>query len=207
MDASIKNYFDSTCRIIIDEFNFILKGLSLEEKQDYANNKFCEADLAYRLGSPFRQMARYPMHGTKSKDIIVDYNEFEVEVKYWRNWEVGSGKQKINWEPSFPNAIFWLCDEIDKGYKGKRAFIAGWSTVFGWNDLLRLGSTSGKNPKVNMDRLHMIPFLNCTDGYFQTVKTQYNLRESIYRIMGRNSIINWSLYGNENDDFNMCIFW
>lgn len=95
----------------------------------------------------------------RGKDIIIDYNDFEVEVKYWRNWAAGkSSRTKGKWSANFESAMIWLCDEIKNGKKGKRAFIAGWCTVFGWNGLLQLGSTTGKNPDVNKERIHMFRF-------------------------------------------------
>lgn len=208
--CSIVNYFDSTCRIIIDEFNFIFKGMETTEMEEYANQKFCEADLAFRLGNPFRNMARYTLQGTKGKDIIVDYKEFEVEVKYWRNW-VGGNKRtsrtKAKWSENFESAMNWLCNEIDNGKKGRRAFIAGWCTVFGWNQLLQLGATTGKNPEINKDRLYQMPFLTSMDGKLQSVKTLYNLKHATFRLPGRETIINWQLFGEVDDKFNMVIYW
>lgn len=208
--SSIVNYFDSTCRIIIDEFNFIFRGMSKEEKELYANEKFCEADLAFRLGNPFRHMARYTLQGTKGKDIIVDYKDFEVEVKYWRNWAGGNkrnSRTKAKWSENFESALMWLCNEIDRGKKGKRAFIAGWCTVFGWNKLLQLGASAGQNPDINMERIHMLPFLTCRDSKLQSVKTLYSLKESTFRIVGRESNINWHLFGEEDDSFNIVVYW
>jgi len=207
---SIVKYFDSTCRIIIDEFNFNFRGLNEEEMIRYANEKFCEADLAFRLGNPFRNMARYTLQGSRGKDIIIDHKDFEVEVKYWRNWIGGSNRDsraKATWSNNFESAFLWLCDEIDSGNKGKRAFIAGWCTVFGWNKLLQLGASVGSNPPINKDRLHLLPFLNCKDGKLQSVKTLYDLRSSTYRVPERESIINWELFGEQDDCFNMVIYW
>lgn len=207
---SIVNYFDSTCRIIIDEFNFIFKGMTDEEMAEYANDRFCEADLAFRLGNPFRNLARYTLQGTRGKDIIIDHKDFEVEVKYWRNWVGGSNRNsrtKANWSENFESALNWLSSEINKGRKGKRAFIAGWCTVFGWNKLLQLGATVGSNPIVNRDRMHVLPFLSSRDGKLQTVKTLYTLKKSTFRVPGQESIINWELFGEEEDKFNMVIFW
>ncbi len=208
-ESTIVNYFDSTCRIIIDEFNFIFRGMDNNQMQEYANDKFCEADLAYRLGNPFRHMARYTLQGTRGKDIIIDHKDFEVEVKYWRNWIGGNNRNsrtKAKWSENFESAIHWLCDEIDSGKKGKRAFIAGWCTVFGWNKLLQLGATVGQSPDVNLARLNMLPFLTSPDGKLKSVKTLYSLKSSTFRIPGRSSIIDWSLFGEESDKFNMVIY-
>ena len=60
--------------------------------KEYANDRFCEADLAFRLGNPFRNMARYTLQGTRGKDIIIDHKDYEIEVKYWRNWIGGNNR-------------------------------------------------------------------------------------------------------------------
>lgn len=206
-EYSIVNYFDSTCRIIIDEFNLIFNTMSLNERRNYANYKICENDLVNKLGRSFANLARYPSHETRGRDIIIDYKQFEVEVKYWRNWNCNYGINKLRWESSFYSALNWLCNEIDNGNKNKRTIICGWCTIFSWNQLLQLGNNTGKNPKVNTETLHMLPFLNCTDDTISSIKTRYDLRESSFRILGKNSILNWRLLGSESDNFNMVIFW
>src|SRR6266478_396704 len=97
----INRYFDSSIHILIDEMNMLLSKQNQDEQIDYARNKFSEADFAIRLGSPFRHLARYPMQGTQGQDIIVDYKDFEVEIKYWRNWLGGTGIQKTSWDESY----------------------------------------------------------------------------------------------------------
>lgn len=210
--TTIVNYFDSTCRIIIDEFNFIFKSMSDEEKREYANEKFCEADLAFRLGTPFRNLARFTVQGSKAKDIVIDHKDFQVEVKYWRNYVAGNSRGKATWANSFENDINWLNEEIAAGRKGKRALIVGWCTVFPWNMLLQLGQSNnykstGSKPKVNKDKIHMLPFLTCKDDYAKSVITSYNMKESNFRLFQREDVIDWRLIGEQTDEFNMVIFW
>ena len=208
MDTII-NYFDSTCRIIIDEFNFIFKNMIDDEKMEYANEKFCEADFAFRLGSPFRNLARYTIQGTRGKDIIIDHKDFQIEVKYWRNYAAGNSRVKARWAESFENDILWLNDEISesKGNKGRRALIAGWSTIFPWNKLLQFGSGDGSKPLVNRERLAMFPFLSCKDDFAKSIYTTYTQNKSSFSLYKRPEVINWYLIGEATDSFNIVIFW
>ena len=186
--------------------NMLLSNKNRDEQIEYARNKFSEADFAIRLGSPFRHLARYPMQGTQGQDIIVDYNDFEVEVKYWRNWLGGSGIQKIVWEESYERAFNWLIDEIKIDKKNKRGIISGWFTCFEWHDLLQLGMKTGGNPPVNPDRLRILPFLDCEDGRIGTVRTSYSIKkhgEFVYQ----DCKVNWELHGDEKDMFNVVMLY
>ena len=201
----IYRYFDSSIHILIDEMNMLLLKQNQDERTNYARNKFSEADLAIRLGSPFRHLARYPMQGTQGQDIIIDYKDFEVEVKYWRNWLGGTGVQKLVWEEAYEKAFNWLIKEIKIGKKNNRAIICGWFSFFEWRELLQLGSTTGGNPSVNSERLKILPFLNCEDGKIGTVRTNYLIEhgEANYG----DCKVNWELHGDESDILNVVMLY
>jgi len=203
----IYNYFDSSCRIIVDEFNYLVQGLDVRQKEQYAIDKLCEADLVFRLGNPFRQLARYTVQGSKGQDIIVDYKDFRVEVKYWRYWFGGTGKQKLVWKDAFQKDFDWLCNQIDDGQKGKRAFIGCWSPLIGWNELLQLGSSTGTNPAPNMERLSLLPFVECTGKGVADLRTRYSENQGSFTLSERGTKVNWSLYGLPSDFINMVMYY
>ncbi len=182
--------------------NMLLQGKDSDEQINYARVKFSEADFAIRLGAPFRHLARYPMQGTQGQDIIVDYKDFEVEVKYWRNWLGGTGIQKIVWHEAYEKAFHWLIDEIKNGKKNNRAIICGWFTVFEWKDLLQLGSTTGGNPPVNIERLKILPFLDCADGKIGSLTTKYSTKHG--ETQYGDYKVNWEVHGNKKDILNIC---
>jgi hypothetical protein len=185
--------------------NMLLSNKSLDDKIDYARYKFSEADLAIRLGSPFRHLARYPMQGTKGQDIIIDHKDFEVEIKYWRNWVGGTGIQKRGWKVSYENAFNWLIKEIKIGKKNNRAVICGWFTFFEWRDLLNLGIRSRANPPVNSERLRILPFLNCEDGRIGAIRTNYLTKYG--EVKYGDSEVNWELHGDKSDMLNVVLFY
>jgi hypothetical protein len=204
----INRYFDSSIHILIDEMNLLLGKGSKEEKMLYANNNFSEADFAIRIGSPFRHLARFPMQGTKGQDIIVDYLDFEVEIKYWRNWYGGTGIQKIKWENSYEKAFSWLSHEIEENKKkNKRAMVCGWFTCFEWPELLQLGLRGGPNPNVNLDRLNMLPFLKCKDRRIRTIETDYSNKHGVISLDKCEEEINWELYGEKSDVLNILMLY
>ncbi|GIM46845.1 hypothetical protein DNHGIG_23940 [Collibacillus ludicampi] len=206
------DYFDSNCRIIIDEFNLLVSNMDIREKTNYAINNLCEADIVYRLGGPFRQMVRYSSNSLKAKgqDIMIDYKDFRIEVKYWRYWYGGTGKQKKVWSEAFQDDFDWLCNEFASGNKGKRAFIAAWSPLLGWNELLHLGQRSGQNPPPNRDRLKLLPFLDCPNGEgVSSIRTIYSPKDGEFSVRTRNSDlrVNWRLYGESEDFINIVIYY
>jgi hypothetical protein len=203
----INIYFDSSIHILIDEMKMLMSGLDEDSRKGYANTKFAEADFAIRLGSPFRHLARYPMQGAKGQDIIIDYKDFEVEIKYWRNWFGGTGTQKATWENSYGRAFNWLRDEIKNGKKNNRAMICGWFTFFEWRELLQLGCNSGRNPLVNAERLKTLPFLSCKDGKIRTIQTKYFPNCGEIEIKESDYLINWELHGNESDVLNILMLY
>jgi hypothetical protein len=195
----INRYFVSSILILIDEMNMELESLSSSERVNFSRKKFSEADFAIRLGSPFRQFARYPMQGFQGQDIIVDYNDLEVEVKYWRNWEGGTGKQKAAWNDAYKSAFDWLVDEINRGR------ISGWFTFFDWKDLLQLGRTTGPNPKINLEKIKKLPFLRFDGERVNSVRTNYSLK--VGQKLYNDILINYEVFGSEHDLFNVVILY
>lgn len=204
----IERYFDAICRLVIDEFNFLTSGLSKGAKEEFAEDRVNEADVVVRLGRPFGPFARY-MKQRPETDIIIDHKDFLIEVKYWRPKFGGTGNQKKSFEDTFQDDFDWLCGEIASGKKHHRAFIAAWSPVFEWSDMLRLGTTTGSNPPVAPEKLMMLPFLKTTDGRFSSMYTDYATPEGNFRVsVGERPVeLNWRLFGTGSDFLNLAMFW
>ena len=159
----------------------------------------------YPINGTRAEFGTYPMQGTQGQDIIVDYKDFEVEIKYWRNWVGGTGIQKIVWQEAYEKALYWLLDEIKIGKKNKRAMICGWFTLFEWRELLQLGSTTGGNPLVNSERIKLLPFLNCDDGRIGSLRTNYFAKHGEAKFGGCK--VNWEIHGNKNDMLNVVLLY
>jgi hypothetical protein len=197
--------FASICNIIIKQYNFKFETMTEEQKKDYLNNRH-ENDFVFKLGSPFGELSRYPTEGAKGKDIILDELGFKVSVKYWRSW-VKQSTNKTKWENSLPREIDWLFSEIEKGNKGKSILICGWGTCLKWNEILQLGSSTGINPEINSKRLELLPFLYNTDNHIGSIRTRDNLKEGTINNNEKEGIINWRLFGELSDEFNIVAYW
>lgn len=217
---SISQYLLSTCLFIIDELNEQYGSLSKDELKKIADDKFNEMDITVRLGYPFRQMVHYTV-GDKTKrgskvnhDLYIESKDFKIEIKYLKNWKSGSGTStnSKNWG-EYQKDFDWLAEEIEKGYKHKRAFVIGWfNCVDCISQYLQLGSGSGSKPLVNEERVSYFPFLRKTKAPTLTSDLVYNY-DSAYKELSLNLIgencPDYSCYflGNANDVFHFAIFY
>ena len=114
-------------------------------------------DITVRLGYPFKHTVHYTVGDAKKNgskinhDLYVESKDFKIEIKYLKNWKSTSGtnsasKTWVEYQKDFD----WLIEEIEKGYKHKRAFVIGWfNCVDSITQYLQLGSGAGSKPLVN----------------------------------------------------------
>lgn len=210
----IDKYLISTCLFAIDEFNERFENKASEEIKEFADSRFCEADLVVRLGYPFRQMASFNMQGT-ARDIVVPKNDFIIEVKYLRNFKSNSGKNQSNkaiWENAFQKDYDWLCKEIIGGKKGHRTFVIGWfNAVNRFSELMQLGEGKGRYPDINKDRLILFPFLTHKAGSTKTkdifYKYEQAFKEKPIPIPGHQEEVTCTFLGRESDLFHFAIYY
>ena len=220
---SIEQYLISTCLYIIDELNELHAGKSKPELKKIADTQYNEMDFTVRLGYPFRHLAHYTA-GDKSKnkaaksnhDIFVASKDFKIEVKFLKNWknpESDNNTNSLNWEP-IQQDFDWLIDEIDSGFKSKRAFIIGWfNCVDNFSSIMKLGETAGSRPIANEMRVCYFPFLKRTNERPPTYTRDldYEYRDAYQKLKfkpyGRNKEeYNCMFIGNENDTFHFAIY-
>ena len=203
---SISQYLLSTCLYTIDEFNEQYGHLSNEELKKIADEKFNEMDITVRLGYPFKQMVHYTVGDVKKRgskvnhDLFVESKDFKVEIKYLKNWLSNAGTYSNSKEWSeYQKDFDWLAEEIEKGFKNKRAFVIGWfNCVDTISRYLQLGNGPGNKPTVNEERVAYLPFIRKTRTPTYTTDLVYNY-DSAYEPVSLN------LIGETNPDMN-CIF-
>ena len=217
---SISQYLLSTCLYTIDELNEQYGRLTKEELKSIADDKFNEMDITVRLGYPFKQMVHYTVGDAKPKgskvnhDLYVESKEFKIEIKYLKNWKsnVGTSSNNKTWD-EYQKDFNWLIEEIQGGYKHKRAFVIGWfNCVDSISRYLQLGSGKGSKPLVNEERVAYFPFLRKTKVPTYTTDLVYNY-ESAYEVLALNLIgehnpnVNCMFLGQKTDVFHFAIFY
>lgn len=217
---SISQYLLSTCLYTIDELNEQYGRLTKEELKSIADDKFNEMDITVRLGYPFKQMVHYTVGDAKPKgskvnhDLYVESKEFKIEIKYLKNWKsnVGTSSNSKTWD-EYQKDFNWLIEEIQGGYKHKRAFVIGWfNCVDSISRYLQLGSGKGSKPLVNEERVAYFPFLRKTKVPTYTTDLVYNY-ESAYEVLALNLIgehnpnVNCMFLGQKTDVFHFAIFY
>ena len=217
---TISQYLLSTCLFTIDELNEQYKNVSREDLKIIANTKYNEMDITVRLGYPFKQIVHYTAGDTKKNgikvnhDLYVESKDFKIQVKYLKNWKSTSGTISASkrWA-EFQKDFDWLIDEIEKGYKNKRAFVIGWfNCVNSITQCLQLGSGTGSKPLVNEERLAYFPFLRKTKVPTYTSDIVYNY-DRAYSELSLDLIgetipnCNCLFLGNETDVFHFAIFY
>lgn len=217
---SISQYLLSTCLYTIDELNEQYGRLTKEELKSIADDKFNEMDITVRLGYPFKQMVHYTVGDAKPKgskvnhDLYVESKEFKIEIKYLKNWKsnVGTSSNSKTWD-EYQKDFNWLIEEIQEGYKHKRAFVIGWfNCVDSISRYLQLGSGKGSKPLVNEERVAYFPFLRKTKVPTYTTDLVYNY-ESAYEVLALNLIgehnpnVNCMFLGQKTDVFHFAIFY
>lgn len=216
----IEKYLVSTCLFIIDEFNERFINTPNEEVKKIADTEFSEADIVVRLGYPFKQMANFNMQGT-DRDIVVKSKDFIIEVKYLRNFNSYSIKDKsvkyksnkTIWNDAFQKDYDWLCEEIRNGKKGNRAFVIGWFNAgTNFNEIMQLGQGKGCVPDINKDRIQLFPFLNYNPITNKTKDIFYMyskaFKEESIKILGYDKeVVNCMFLGTGSDKFHFAIYW
>jgi len=170
---TIDKYLVSTCLFVIDDFNAQYKNIEkphCEKMRLEANTGYTEADLVVRIGYPFRQMANFIMQSSLGKknesnqgnDIVIKDMDFRIEVKYVKQNKSEGMKftNHANWGP-IEKDFNWLIDEMQKGNKGKRAFIIGWfNCVDTFADQIQLGERQGRLQTIDLEKIKFFPFLS-----------------------------------------------
>lgn len=217
---TISQYLLSTCLFTIDELNEQYKGLSKDELKKVANEKFNEMDITVRLGYPFKQMVHYTVGDNKrggskvNHDLFVESKDFKIEIKYLKNWSSAAGTKSNSktWN-EYQKDFNWLIEEIESGYKHKRAFVIGWfNCVDSISQYLQLGSGGGSKPLINEERVAYFPFLRKIKSPTYTSDLAYNYERaykelSLDLIGDRNPNCNCLFLGNEEDIFHFAIFY
>ena len=200
-------YLESGCRIIIDEVNLAVAKMSSVEVDDFALERFHQADLTYRIGHPFRHLARY-VENSKA-NIIVDHSGLSVATIYLKPHKDAGGNirnKSGTWKQSVAPSFEWLFSEIDAGKKGQSAMIIGWFTRFDWAQLIQFGANRGKRPRVNQDRIAFFPFLFPAERVSE-LTTMHNVRCGTFFPKGCSMIVNWALFGSHTDHFNIVVYY
>lgn len=217
---TISQYLLSTCLFIIDELNEQYNKLTKEDLKIIADEKFNEMDITVRLGYPFKQMVHYTVGDSKrigsklNHDLFIESKDFKIEIKYLKNWSSGSGTKSVSktWV-EYQQDFDWLFEEINNGYKNKRAFVIGWfNCVDSISQYLQLGSGVGSRPLINEERVAYFPFLRKLKSPTYTSDLVYNY-ERAYKELSLDLIgktdpnCNCLFLGNENDVFHFAVFY
>lgn len=216
---TIEQYLLSTCLFTIDELNEQYRGLSKEALKEIADNKYNEMDITVRLGYPFKQMVHYTVgdgnNGSKvNHDLYVESKDFKIEIKYLKNWKSQSGTNSASkpWA-EYQKDFDWLIEEIEKGYKHKRAFVIGWfNCVDSITRFLQLGTSPGHKSLVNEEWLAYFPFLRKTKVPTYNSDIVYNY-DKAYTELSLDLIgetipnCNCLFLGNEDDVFHFAVFY
>lgn len=217
---TISQYLLSTCLFIIDELNEQYNKLTKEDLKIIADEKFNEMDITVCLGYPFKQMVHYTVGDSKrigsklNHDLFIESKDFKIEIKYLKNWSSGSGTKSVSktWV-EYQQDFDWLFEEINNGYKNKRAFVIGWfNCVDSISQYLQLGSGVGSRPLINEERVAYFPFLRKLKSPTYTSDLVYNYerayKELSLDLIGKtNPNCNCLFLGNENDVFHFAVFY
>ena len=210
---TIDQYLISNCLFIIDEFNDRFERIQTKKDlKEIADNGFTEADLVVRLGYPFRQMAKFNMQGPDTRDIVVDSKDFQIEVKFLRNFTSNYGKtsNKITWK-DLDKDFQWLFSEIKKGSKGKRAFVIGWfNSVERFSQIVQLGKGKGKEPDIDEEKRRVFPFINSVGSKTKEIFYMYSsaYEPLTVQIPGYPGVgANCMFFGKGTDKFHIALYW
>ncbi|MEC0282311.1 hypothetical protein [Terribacillus saccharophilus] len=210
---SIDQYLISTCLFIVDEFNEKFKDVDKTSLKEVADSGYSEADLIVRLGYPFRQMAKFNMQGPDKRDIVVDEKDFQIEVKFLRNWKSSGGgnSNTIVWS-ELEKKFDWLSSEIEQGKKGKRALVFGWfNAVERLSQIIQLGTGSGRFPDIDKEKIKYFDrYLNSRGNKTKDIFYMYQnaYKEHSINIHGyKGESMSCIFLGNEKDKFHMAIYY
>lgn len=224
IEPPINQYLVANCLYTIDELNILFNSYDESKLKKEADEKFNEMDINVRLGYPFRNTVHYAArkNNTTKKsqkinhDLFVEQKNFQIEVKYLKNWLSSSNTRAAakNWS-AFQQDFNWLMDEIDDGKSGKVAFVIGWfNCVDSISRLIQLGKGSGAYPLVDDRKLVYFPFLIKKDNNapMQTKNLTYDYMKAYTEIPIRPSLTRKGGYkcmfiGKEQDKFHFAIYY
>lgn len=218
---TIDQYLISTCLNIIDDMNETYGQLSKADLKRIADVKFCEMDITVKIGYPFRQLCHFTNtdNGKKNSDyknnhdLLIESKDFQIEVKYLKNWPSNSGTYSVSatWDP-YQKDFNWIVDEV-KNNQGRRAFVIGWfNCVDHFPQLIQLGSGRGSRPIVNEERFAYFPFLRKIKTPTHTDEVEYDY-DCAYESLKLNLIGNTTtncrclFVGNSEDVFHFAIYY
>jgi len=214
---SIDQYLISTCLFIIDEFNQQFRNTDKPNLKKNACEEFNEADLAFRIGMPFRHMAYFEngkKQGTLAKtDIFIKEKDFKIEVKYLRNFLSSNKKDysvSMEWK-AVKGDFDWLTNEIKQGRKYKSAFIVGWFNYFDYfSQIIQLGTGRGGTPNHESTKTEFFPFLVYNGSKTKDIEIAYKLAYQPLNVPVRDlkeHRLDCILIGTAEDKFNIALYY
>ncbi len=179
----IEKYLLYACLFMIDDFNdkyeqIPVRSSTLEEAAD----TFSEADLAFRLGSPFGNGARFSTQTARGKDkgfndIVIKSKGFGVEVKFLKRYKSNKGKtssNKISWK-QIREDFDWLQGKIQENKKGNFAFVIGWfNSTDRFSQQIQLGKGKGTLQEISKEKEPYFPFLKYDTKSRSTLSVAYD---------------------------------
>ena len=206
----IDKYLVSTSLFFIDEINERYASVTNEKLKEIANN-YTETNFLLSLGSPFKSMANFSIKGVNIS-VKTDYRDFEIQVKYLKNYESenGNSSNKSNWN-ALQKDFDWLKEQIIKGNKNNRAIVIGWFTGNKrFSQLVQLGKGAGRYPDIDEAKLKYFPFLNPSGDKVADISYQYSdaySTQSIHIPNHKDNNINCMFLGGKDDKFNFAVYW
>lgn len=220
-EKNVNEYLEMICSLLIDQFNEEYEHFSKEDFKSEANRRYVERDWVYKIGAYFKNLAYYEVqdeyNSLSHHDIGVPSKDFIIELKYLKNWNSTSKTQSARKQWAVYERDFrWLEGELQRGKKGKRAFIIIWCNCIDYfGNVMQLGTRGGKRNPVNKKRLVYFPFLmnNTNDSNeILTCDLVYNYRKKFpcqldLNTIGKGNVNMECLFlGNEYDRLHIAIY-
>jgi hypothetical protein len=214
---SIDQYLISTCLFIIDEFNLQFKYVEKELLKRIANEEFTEADLAFRVGMPFRHMAYFENKEKKGdlprSDIFIKEKDFRIELKFLRNFLSSNKTSTSNSLPwvQLKSDFDWLVNDIKTGKKHKSALILGWFNSFDYfSQIIQLGTGRGQHPLYDQSKVDYFPFLLKNGSKTKDLEISYDVAFQSQQVLSpdvRGHRLDCMLIGKPEDKFNIALYY
>lgn len=201
---NIKDFLFSIMLLTIEEYNVRFQYINEREKmRGIANEDFSESDFVNKLVVPMPNIANIEH---KNRDIYIKNLDFEIEVKYLRNFKSSTGTAcKTTWK-NIAKDFDWLEREIRKGNKGKRAFIIGWFNVYDYlGEVIQLGIHLGQSPKINHVRIQYFPFIEFHGKNPRNSNYNYSIAYKSLTVPF-NADMECIFFGSENDKFHIVMY-
>jgi hypothetical protein len=219
----ISKYLLSTCLFVIDDFNEQYREIAVQSQEliDIAYG-YTEADLVVRIGYPFRQMAKFVLQTSRTKeegnDIVVESKDFRMEVKYLKTQKSEYDKdsnKSYGWE-QIHDDFNWLFSEIKSKKKDRRAFILGWfNSTKSFSNLMPLGVSDRKAKRsghawaIDSEKFIFFPFLGYNKKFTDAINYRYDLAFEPQRVNLPEfpAQLNCLFLGKPDDKFHMAIYY